>query len=190
MQCSAVNLDTLLPSPGAHLMQIGSELDCDIATFGARASKLIIELLTKCGSWPKAGITRVVYRDSYVSSPLVARLLIDTMKQIVSQSGVADANLIIETCPPRSNDLRVDPWQVWQDWRDPADQKRSSNYLVDSAVFRLPWFKRMCRMAATSMSILLTEMPRRSCWIRGLALGHRLGRSPCAMTSRPIPPPR
>ena len=123
VQCSAVNLDTLLPTPGAHLMQIGSELDCDIATFGARASQLIIELLTKCGSWPKAGITRIVYRDSYVSSPLVARLLIDTMQQIVSQSGAADANLIIETRPPRSNDFRVDPWQVWHDWRDSADQK-------------------------------------------------------------------
>ena len=123
VQCSAVNLDTLLPTPGAHLMQIGSELDCDIATFGARASQIIIELLTKCGSWPKAGITRIVYRDSYVSSPLVARLLIDTMKQIGSQSGTADASLTIETRPPRSNDLRVDPWQVWHDWRDAADQK-------------------------------------------------------------------
>jgi DEAD/DEAH box helicase domain-containing protein len=123
VQYSAVNLDTLLPSPGAHLIQIGSELDCDIATFGARASKLIVELLTKCGGWPKASVARMVYRDSYVSSPLVARLLIDTMKQIVSQSNAEDATLIIETRPPRSNDLRVDPWQVWHDWRDPTDQK-------------------------------------------------------------------
>jgi hypothetical protein len=122
VQCAAVDLDTLLPAPGAQLIQIGSELDCDLATFGARASKLIVELLTNCGSWPKASIARLVYRDSYVSSPLVARLLIDTMKQIVSQSGATEATLIIETRPPRPN-VRGDPWQVWHDWRDAAHQK-------------------------------------------------------------------
>jgi DEAD/DEAH box helicase domain-containing protein len=51
-QFAAVDLDTLLPPPGAELIQIGSELDCDLATFGARASKIIVRLLTKCGSWP------------------------------------------------------------------------------------------------------------------------------------------
>lgn len=123
VQYAAVDLDTLLPAPGTQLIQIGSELDCDLATFGARASKLIVELLTNCGSWPKAGIARLVYRDSYVSSPLLARLLIDTMQQIVSQSGATDATLIIETRPPRPNNLRGDPWQVWHDWRDAAHQK-------------------------------------------------------------------
>lgn len=120
---TTVDLDMLLPPPGAQLRQIGTELDCDLATFGARASKLIVELLTKCDGWPKAGVVRMVYRDSYVSSPLVARLLIDTMKQIVSQSGAAEAALIIETRPPRLSDLRRDPWQVWHDWREANDQK-------------------------------------------------------------------
>jgi hypothetical protein len=49
---AAVNLDLLLPPPGAQLIQIGPELDCDLATFGARASKIIVEQLRKCGSWP------------------------------------------------------------------------------------------------------------------------------------------
>jgi DEAD/DEAH box helicase domain-containing protein len=120
---AAVDLDILLPPPGAQLVEIGPELDCDLATFGARASKIIAELLTKCGTWPKTGIVRAVYRDSYVSSPLVARLLIDTMKQIFAQSGSAEAALIIETRPPRPNDLRADPWQVWHDWRNAVDQK-------------------------------------------------------------------
>lgn len=123
MQCEGVDLDSLLPVPSAQLIQIGSELDCDLATFGARASKIIIELLTKCGSWPKAGIGRLVYRDPYVTSPLIARLLIDTIMQIVSKSGSIKANLIIETRPPRSNGLRGEPWQVWHDWRAADDQK-------------------------------------------------------------------
>jgi DEAD/DEAH box helicase domain-containing protein len=120
---AAVDLDTLLPPPGAQLIQIGPELDCDLATFGARASNAIIELLKKCGAWPKTGIVQAVYRDSYVSSPLVARLLIDTMKQIFAHSGSAEASLIIETRPPRPNDLRADPWQVYHDWRNAVDQK-------------------------------------------------------------------
>lgn len=123
VQSEAIDLHTLLPSPGAQLIQIGSELDCDIATFGVRASKLIIDLLTECGSWPKVGIARIVYRDAYVSSPLVARLLIDTMAQIVSQSGATEPILTIETRPPRPGDVRGDPWQVSHDWRDSADQK-------------------------------------------------------------------
>ena len=81
----AVDLDTLLPPPGAQLIQIGSELDCDLATFGARACKIIIQLLTKCGAWPRRGIVQASYQDAYVCSPLVARLLIDTMRQIFSQ---------------------------------------------------------------------------------------------------------
>ena len=97
VQFAGVDLDTLLPPPGAQLAQISSELDCDIATFGARASKIIVDLLTKCGSWPKAGIIQAVYQDSYLSSPLVARLLIDTMKQIFSQSSATEAALIVET---------------------------------------------------------------------------------------------
>ena len=124
-----VDLDMLLPPPGAQLVQIGPELDCDLATFGARASKIIVELLRKCGAWPKTGIARAIYRDPYVSSPLVARLLIDTMKQIFSQSGSAEAVLNIETRPPRPNDLRGDPWQVWHDWRSAVDQKAVIEFL-------------------------------------------------------------
>jgi hypothetical protein len=122
-QSAAVDLNTLLPSPGAQLKQIGSELDCDLATFGVRASKLIVDLLRECGSWPKAGIARIVYRDSYVTSPLVVRLLIDTIAQIASQSGVTVATLVIETRLPRPNDLRGDPWQISHNWRDATHQK-------------------------------------------------------------------
>jgi DEAD/DEAH box helicase domain-containing protein len=123
VQFAAVDLDALLPPPGAQLIQIGPELDCDLATFGGRASKLVVELLRKCGAWSRAGIVQAVYRDSFVSSPLVARLVIDTTKQIFSQSDAAEPTLIIETRPPRAKDLRGDPWQVWHDWREAADQK-------------------------------------------------------------------
>jgi hypothetical protein len=118
-----VDLDELLPPPGAQLIQIGSELDCDLGTFGERTSKIIIQLLTKCGSWPRAGIAHASYQDPYVSSPLVARLLIDTMSEIVSRSGIQEGALIVETRSPRSNEPRSHAWQIRHDWQDPADQK-------------------------------------------------------------------
>jgi hypothetical protein len=123
VQAAVVDLDALLPPPEAQLIQIASELDCDLATFGARAAKIFIELLTKCGCWPGGGITQASYQDSYVSSPLVARLLIDTMRLVFSQSGASQANLIVETRPPRVGDLRGAPWQIGHDWRNGADQK-------------------------------------------------------------------
>jgi hypothetical protein len=123
VQFAAVDIDTLLPPPAAQFIQIDAELDCDLAAFGFRASKLIVELLRKCGSWSTASISKAVYRDAFVSSPLVARLLIDTIKQIFLQSGSPVPTFIIETRPPRSNDSRVSPWQVWHDWRDAGDQK-------------------------------------------------------------------
>jgi hypothetical protein len=122
-QFTTVDLDTLLPSPGAQLIQISSELDCDLASFGARASNIIVQLLAKCGSWSRAGIVQTSYQDSYVSSPLAARLLIDTMSQVFSQAGVQNAVLIVETRPPRSNDQRGRPWQIGHDWLEAADQK-------------------------------------------------------------------
>ena len=74
-----------------------------------------------------------------MSSPLVARLLIDTMRQIFSQSGAAEAALIIETRPPRTNDFRGDPWQVWHDWRNAADQKAVIELLGEQrGRFRFP----------------------------------------------------
>jgi DEAD/DEAH box helicase domain-containing protein len=63
------------------------------------------------------------YQDSYVTSPLVARLLIDTMSEIFSQSGVKGASLTIETRSPRSSAQRGQPWQIGHDWREAVDQK-------------------------------------------------------------------
>jgi hypothetical protein len=89
----------------------------------------MVQLLTKCGSWSRAGVAKASYQDSYVSSPLVARLLIDTMSQIFAQSGVQDAALIVETRPPRSNERRGQPWQIGHDWQEAADQKAVIEHL-------------------------------------------------------------
>jgi hypothetical protein len=136
-QFAPIDLATFLPPPGAQLIEIGAELDGDLATFGARAARLIVGLLVKCGGWPKAPIVEASYRDAYVCSPLVARLLIDTMKQMFLRSDATGAALIVETRPPHVSDVRGQPWQIGHDWRDPEDQKAVMELLGNLAGIRL-----------------------------------------------------
>jgi len=49
----------------------------------------------------RAAVARTVYRDPYVTSPLTARLLVDTVSHIFSASGSTNATLIVETRSPR-----------------------------------------------------------------------------------------
>ncbi|MER8975272.1 DEAD/DEAH box helicase [Mesorhizobium sp. M0800] len=123
LRFATVDPNTLLPAPGAQFVQIGSELDCDFASFGDRASKIIVDLLSKCGAWSKAGVLGATYQDPYVSSPLVARLLVDTISQVFLDSGANGAFLTVETRSPRSNEQRGQPWQIGHDWRAAGDQK-------------------------------------------------------------------
>lgn len=120
---SEIDLDDLRPPPGAQLIEVGNELDCDLATFGERAAKLIVDLLEKCGARQNVRISRITYQDAYVASPLVARLLIETASQLATKSGSSDTELVVETRQPRSADQRGDPWQLWHDWRDGGDQR-------------------------------------------------------------------
>lgn len=78
---SEIFLDDLLPPPGAQLIEIGTELNCDLAIFGQRAAKLMVDLLEKCRAWQNVPMSRIIYQDAYVSSPLVARLLIETVRR-------------------------------------------------------------------------------------------------------------
>ncbi|TIN79760.1 DEAD/DEAH box helicase [Mesorhizobium sp.] len=128
-QFATIDPKTLLPAPGAQFVQIGSELDCDIASFGARASHTIVDLLIRCGAWSKAGVKNATYQDPYVSSPLVARLLVDTISQVFRHSGANDAFLTVETRSPRINEHRGQPWQIGHDWRDVGDQKAVTELL-------------------------------------------------------------
>lgn len=123
LSLNSIDLNSLLPPPGAHLVQIGSELDGSISTFGLRFSDLLAEALTKCGIWPSGTIRKAIYRDPYVSSPLVARLLVDTAAKLMELSGSKDPSLLVET-RVRGGEMRGDPWQISHDWRD-GDQQRS-----------------------------------------------------------------
>jgi DEAD/DEAH box helicase domain-containing protein len=104
-------------------------LQLNINHFDRRSMWFFMALHARCAArnraWPGA------------SSPLVARLLVDTMKRIFSQSDATKATLIVETRPPRPNDLRGQPWQIGHDWRDASDQKAVIELLGKQNGFRV-----------------------------------------------------
>ncbi len=112
---------SLLPPTGARYREIDTELDCDSVNFGDRAAALITDTLKEVGAW-RGAITSLSYSDSFVASPLVARLLIDTAGALVKMAGGAPT-LAIVTLPPRDNYRAGDPWQIGHDWREPDIQR-------------------------------------------------------------------
>src|SRR5690606_10174732 len=80
-------------------------------------------LLKQCGAWHAHPITRITYLDGYIRSPLVARLLIDTLAALAAASGARDTAVSIQTRPPREADSSREPWLLWHDWRDADDQR-------------------------------------------------------------------
>ena len=66
---------------------------------------------------------RASYQDPYVHSPLVARLLLDTVGQLAVQSHSEELRLVIETRPPRPDDPRTSPVQLGHDWRNATHRR-------------------------------------------------------------------
>lgn len=123
MTTSPIDLDSLLPPPGAEFLEIGTEFDVSLSKFGETVAKRLVEALKKCGAWPRGGIAALSYRDPYVTSPLVSRLLIDTVAHIVSRSASPDASIAIHTLQPRINQKGFGPSKLWEDWENAQDQK-------------------------------------------------------------------
>lgn len=117
-----IDLDSLRPAPGSQYREIDRELDGDLAGFGQRMAGLIVGQLQACGRWPRGAVTQALYRDPYVSSPLAARLLVDTIWRLVALSGATTAKLTIETREPRADD-RSPPWRIGHDWRGRGEHK-------------------------------------------------------------------
>lgn len=124
LNAEPIALEALLPPPSAQFRDIGAELDGDLTGFGGRVADLIVELLKGCRNWPAGGLSQAVYCDPYVSSPLAARLVIDTVRALFAMSGSAKPTLKLMTRPPRDFHSRT-PWRFDHDWRDARDHKAS-----------------------------------------------------------------
>lgn len=114
--------DTLLPKAGAGYLAITNQLDGALDGFGARAAQMIGNLVVDRGITLAGRTITATYRDPFVSSPLVARLMIDTVAKLTDASQGKPAALVVETRPPRAETIRS-PWQMIHDWPNADDQK-------------------------------------------------------------------
>lgn len=127
-----VDLDSLLPRSGASYRAIAHELDADLASFGSRAGELIYQLIGEVGATLAGKHVTARYQDPFVTSPLVARLLLDTVAHLQGKSEGTQWSITIETRAPRLDDARSAPWQVVHDWRAEDDQKSVIEALAGS----------------------------------------------------------
>ncbi|MER9503903.1 DEAD/DEAH box helicase [Mesorhizobium sp. M0579] len=110
-----------LPAQGAEFVEIDSELDVTVAEFGKTAAAMLRAKLRNCGAWRDEPIERICYEDPFVLSPLVTRLLIDTVAELGLGSD-GSLRLSIETRAPKPYDAGKFPFQLAQDWPDPGIQ--------------------------------------------------------------------
>ena len=110
---SAVDKDRLAPRKGAEVVKLDNRLEVSIESFAAKMAKLIASAIGK----PRAALNTAVYRDRYARSPLVLRLLIDTVSELAGDQRVT---LLIETAPDRKNPNLLRQ-RIWSDVED--DQK-------------------------------------------------------------------
>lgn len=104
----------LLPQSTAKVLLIEKNLDRSMSLFGTGMAGLIRTNLANLGFEVDAAISRIEYKDPYVRSPLVSKLLIDTAAALFKSS--TSPVLKITTAPPK---VPVSPPKhISNDWPD------------------------------------------------------------------------
>ncbi len=109
-----ISLSDLLPQADARVLLIDKEMDRAMNLFGSGMAGLIRTQLTDLGFEKEAVISFIEYRDPYVRSPLVSKLLIDTAASLLKSS--TNPRLKIQTAPPKHS--FSPPRHIANDWPD------------------------------------------------------------------------
>lgn len=96
----AVPADRLAPKSGAALVILDRTFDGAIAAFGEKMAKAIRSAAAECGVYSQDPVVDLIYKDRYARSPIVLRLLIDTVSSL---SGDEPIPLLIETAPDKNS---------------------------------------------------------------------------------------
>lgn len=107
---------SLMPLPSAKMIQITNELDRAVTLFGRAMADKIRGALSELGYGKEAEIVSVSYSDPFVRSPLVAKLLIDTVSALYSNTN-QQRTLHLATRTPESGERSL-PWRTFDDWRE------------------------------------------------------------------------
>jgi DEAD/DEAH box helicase domain-containing protein len=115
-----IPIGSLVPTQGALLRDIGAECDGPLRGFGSRMAKLILDALAEAGASLQAGISALAYSDRYLSSPLVARLGLDTFAHLAKPQSANPLRLSLRIAPLRWNDFT--PSRIEHDWKHEDDR--------------------------------------------------------------------
>jgi DEAD/DEAH box helicase domain-containing protein len=115
-----IPIGSLVPAQGALLRDIGAECDGSLRGFGSRMAKLIWDALAEAGGPVELRITALAYSDRYFSSPLVARLALDTFAHLAKPQSANPPPLRLRIAALRWSDFA--PSRVEHDWKHEDDR--------------------------------------------------------------------
>ncbi|WP_292583900.1 DEAD/DEAH box helicase [Mesorhizobium sp.] len=110
---AAVGPERLAPTSGAAVVVLDRTFDGPISAFGEKMAKAIRKAAADCGVPAKERPIQASYRDRFARSPIVLRLLVDTVSAL---AGGGTIPLSIETAPDK--DSRFSRHQVASDITD------------------------------------------------------------------------
>lgn len=96
---TVVDHERLKPAAGATVIRLDSKLDGSVQDFGRKMAEAIQGAVTNCGVHSDDVIKSVVYRDRYARSPLVLKLLADTVSHLSKEMRII---LNVQTSPDRA----------------------------------------------------------------------------------------
>lgn len=157
----------LVPPSHAAVVVLGAKLDGPISQFGARMSAEIRAAARRCGIPAKDGLVTASYQDRYARSPLVLRLLVDTIAALADGQPVT---LEVETAPDRASGYARA--QVGSDIADDTDLARMAESYGEQAGVSVqlraaePAHKRSLRLAFRSGGEVIADLDQGFGWLR------------------------
>lgn len=115
-----IGVDKLQPAPGALVKAIGDDLDSDLSRFGKTAAQTLQTLLTSAGAPVDQPIVELSYSDRYLNSPLVARLALDTFKELARPAPGEPVAVTLHLRPVKPSDRSMR--SLSDDWKRANDR--------------------------------------------------------------------
>ena len=112
--------DSLLPPSGTRFIEIGRELDGTLASFGPAFARLIAPAIM--GGSGEGTLAAMTYSDRYLQSPLVVRLLADTLAALRDTFGRAGAQPALRIVTNRHRQNERQPYLFDHDWQWEEDR--------------------------------------------------------------------
>ncbi len=115
-----VDLSRLREGPGAALVDIRTEVNGPISSFGERLATMIDQMITGLGISLTDELVEITYEDRYLKSPATVRLCLDTFSKL-KRSATAPV-------PVRINTFQLEPSSRPMQWLD-SDWRREDDRL-------------------------------------------------------------